>query len=389
MRLLIISHTPHYLKQNTIVGWGPTVREIDHLCQLFRKVVHVAPLHRGVAPASSAPYTAGNVEVRSVAPASSKLELIYRLPGYVKVIAQEAGRADVVHVRCPANISAIGIVLLSFLRKPAIRWIKYAGNWRPERKDSWGYNFQRWWLRHRFHRGFVTVNGDWLGDPGHVHPFLNPCLTNEELALAKQAGTKKELNEPLRILFVGRLEQPKGVSRVLHIVERLQQEGVEVFLDLVGDGPQRSQFERSAAKLGLSELVKFHGWVPRSDLPALYGSAHFLLLPTSSSEGWPKVLGEAMAYGVVPVSTNVSSIPQYLRRFETGRTFEPENLEGFVGAFRWYAAHPEIWKQETIRGMKAAHGFTYDAYLTQVRSLIRLPSVDPREETARKNTSSI
>lgn len=389
MRLLIISHTPHYMKQNTIVGWGPTVREIDHLSQLFRKVVHVAPLHRGVAPASSAPYTAGNVEVRSVAPARSKLELIYRLPGYVKAIAQEAGRADVVHVRCPANISAIGIVLLSFLRKPAIRWIKYAGNWRPEGNDSWGYTFQRWWLKHRFHRGFVTVNGDWPGDPGHVHPFLNPCLTNEELALAKQAGTKKELKEPLQILFVGRLEQAKGVSRVLHIVERLQRDGIEVFLDLVGDGPQRPQFEQSAAKLGLSELVKFHGWLPRSALPTSYGPAHFLLLPTSSSEGWPKVLGEAMAYGVVPVSTNVSSIPQYLRRFETGRTFEPDNLEGFAGAFRWYAAHPEIWKQESMRGMKAAHGFTYDAYLTEVRGLIHLPSVDPRENTVRENTSSV
>ena len=389
MRLLIISHTPHYLKQNTIVGWGPTVREIDHLSQLFRKVVHIAPLHGGVAPASAAPYTSSNLQVHSIAPASSKLQLAFHLPGYIKAITQEARSADVIHVRCPANISAVAICLLPFLRKPAVRWLKYAGNWRPRENDSWGYGLQRWWLRHRFHRGFVTVNGDWPGDPGHIHPFLNPCLTNAELTEARELGTEKQLKEPVQILFVGRLEKAKGVQRSLNIVERLVREGIQVSLDLVGDGPQRAQFEQATAKLGISEFVKFHGWLPRTVLPTLYESAHFLLLPTSSSEGWPKVLGEAMAYGVVPVSTNVSSIPQYLRRFETGRTFEPQDLEGFVGAFRWYAAHPEIWKEESLRGMKAAVGFTYDAYVTQVRALMNLPSIDSKMKTNLEKTSSV
>jgi hypothetical protein len=43
MRLLIISHTPHYHRDGEIVGWGATVREIDHLAALFESVVHIAP----------------------------------------------------------------------------------------------------------------------------------------------------------------------------------------------------------------------------------------------------------------------------------------------------------------------------------------------------------
>ena len=57
MKLLIVSHTPHYQKGNAIVGWGPTIREIDYLAQVFDRVVHVAPLHPEAAPASSLPYT--------------------------------------------------------------------------------------------------------------------------------------------------------------------------------------------------------------------------------------------------------------------------------------------------------------------------------------------
>ena len=41
----------------------------------------------------------------------------------------------------------------------------------------------------------------------------------------------------------------------------------------------------------------------------------YLMLFPSESEGWPKVLSEGKAYGVVPVTSDVSSIPQYLREF--------------------------------------------------------------------------
>ena len=47
MRLLIVSHTPHYRAAGQLVGWGPTVRELDHLAELFAEVVHVAPVYDG------------------------------------------------------------------------------------------------------------------------------------------------------------------------------------------------------------------------------------------------------------------------------------------------------------------------------------------------------
>ena len=96
------------------------------------------------------------------------------------------------------------------------------------------------------------------------------------------------------------------------------------------------------------------------------------VLPSSSSEGWPKVLSEAMAYGVVPVTSNISSIPQYLQQCGTGRTFEPEAVQSFAGAIASYACQPAVWKAESECGAQAASRFSYSAYLGAVRKLLDL-----------------
>jgi glycosyltransferase involved in cell wall biosynthesis len=180
---------------------------------------------------------------------------------------------------------------------------------------------------------------------------------------------------------VGRLEGAKGVGRTLQILARLHQANLPVVLDLVGDGPERSEFENMAKMLGIQHLVTFHGWLPRPALAPIYSQAHLMLFPTSSSEGWPKVLSEGMAYGVVPLSTNVSSIPQYLAQWQIGRTFTPDDLDGFTQAILWYAAHPNRWREEARRGTMKVEQFTYSNYLSNVRRLLGLPET-PRIECA-------
>jgi glycosyltransferase involved in cell wall biosynthesis len=377
MKLLIVSHTPHYWRDGRLVGWGPTVREIDHLATLFDEVVHVAPVYREPAPDSAIGYRSDRVAVCSVAPAGgpgalAKLGILLQAPAYIRAILRELRSTDVVHVRCPASISLIAIMLLAMVRRPRIRWAKYAGNWQPNGKEAWSYTLQRWWLRKGLHRGIVTVNGRWPNQPAHVHPFFNPCLTDEELASARQVAAGKVLSQPIRLLLVGRLEAAKGVGCALQILAAVRARGIAGVLDLVGDGPERPSFERMASELGVDADVRFHGWLPRPALAPLYAQAHLMLFPTSS-EGWPKVLSEAMAYGVVPVAGAVSSIPQYLGDFHTGRSFPPHDLAAFADAICWYAAHPDRWKEEAENGARAASAFTYSSYLAAVARLLELP----------------
>lgn len=379
MRLLVASHTPHYKKGERIVGWGPTVREIDHLATLFHEVVHVAPLHDGAPPESAIPYESSRVILASVPAAggsrlADKVRVLRASPVYIRTLLKEIRASDVVHVRCPASISLLAVLILGLSRRPEKRWIKYAGNWRPGREEPWSYALQRFLLSRTLHQAVVTVNGSWPGQPDHVRSFLNPCLTDEELREGAAVAAAKELSSPLRLLFVGRLEEEKGCGRAVEILARLKQLGVPASLDVVGDGPDRALFETGMREAGLCKDVRFLGWLPRHGLAELYAGAHFLVHPSMTSEGWPKVISEGMAYGVIPVTSSVSSIPQYLQRFQTGRALDPTRPQGFVDALAWYVSHRTDWKTESLRAIAAAPQFTYSQYVSSVRRLLALDS---------------
>jgi glycosyltransferase involved in cell wall biosynthesis len=305
-----------------------------------------------------------------------KFGILNCAPEYLGIALSELKDAEVVHLRSPASVSMLVAFVLPFLRRPVKRWIKYAGNWNPRDEEPVSYELQRRWLMKPWHRALVTVNGNWPGQPAHVRAFLNPCLTDKELAAGEAAAVVKKFDYPLRMIFVGRLEEAKGVQCALDVLTRLSRLGFAVQLELVGDGPSRAELERLASERGVSALLNFAGWVPHGALAPHYAAAHLMLFP-SRSEGWPKVLSEAMAFGVVPVASRVSSIPEYLLRFDIGTVAEPDDVEGFVQGILSYVNTPERWRLESPRAVRAAEQFTYARYLANVAELLSLAAPAP------------
>ncbi|MBK8023991.1 MAG: glycosyltransferase [Chloroflexi bacterium] len=222
MKLVIISHTEHHLRDGVPVGWGPTVREISQLAGMFSSIRHVAMLYDGGAPHGEVAYDADNVTLVGLRPSGgsglrAKLGILAAYPRYAAVLLREIVAADVVHVRAPANISLLAILLLPFLWRPARRWIKYAGNWKPDAPDAFSYRLQRWLLQRGWHRAQVTVNGHWPGDPPFIHNFINPCLTDEEFAGGQVVGSGKDDEYAAAPAVRGRLERAKGVERGLRV----------------------------------------------------------------------------------------------------------------------------------------------------------------------------
>lgn len=376
-RLLIISHTPHYERNGSLVGWGATVREIDHLSSLFDSVVHIAPLYPGSAPETALPYQTAHVQLRAFKPAGGdkliqKLQIALSYPGYARMIWKELRRADVVHVRAPANISMLALLILGAVRKPATRWVKYAGDWARGGGEPWSYRFQRWFLRKGLHRGVVTVNGRFPNQPVHIHSFLNPCLTQTEIAEGLVAMEGKRLLQPLKLLFVGRLESSKGAVVCLEILRHLRDGGLNAELEVIGDGPERPKIEQQAQEWNLASKFNLHGGLPRVALGQFYSRAHFILLP-SKTEGWPKVLSEAMAYGAVPLASAVGTIPQYLEAFGTGQALGSTDPKLFCEAIQRYVRSPDVWQKHAWNAGRAARKFSYECYLGEVRRVLGLP----------------
>ena len=364
----------HYMCDGRIVGWGPTVEEINSLSSIFDEIVHIGCLHNRPAPPSALPYANDRIKLIGV-PASGgknlkdKLGILKLTPLYLKVMLRELSRADIVHVRCPANIPLLAIILLAFIQKPKYRWVKYAGNWQSQEKESWSYTFQRWWLKKGFHRGVVTINGEWP-KPKHVFSFVNPCLTETDVTEAREISSIKELSSPYKFLFVGAVTENKGIHRALRVARVLKDRGLNFTFDVIGDGPVRKICEEWASANGLSSIVNFLGWVPKPQLAPYYAKAHFLLFPTRS-EGWAKVIGEAMAHGVVPLTSAVSCIPQMFSKIGGGIALPPNDINAFVHSVIKYIQEPQRWKSTSKAGIRAAPLFTYEYYLGAVRKMFQ------------------
>lgn len=373
-RLLIVSHTPHHRRDDEIVGWAPTIRELDQLAGRFARVRHVACLYPGDAPTSAIPYRASNIELVPVPPAGGdglrgKLGVLRVGPHYARTIHRELLDADMVHVRAPANIAIVAMAMLWFRRAPRMRWFKYAGNWSPRDHDHATYALQRWWLSRAGHGGIVTVNGRWPNQPAFVREFRNPSLDNHDLDRGKRAAERKVLRAPFRLVFVGALNEDKGTGRALRILATLRSRGVDARLDVLGDGPDRARFEALARELQLTSFTRFLGWQPPAVVHAAYEDAHFLVLP-SATEGWPKVLSEGMAFGVVPLAGDVSGIRGQLADLQIGAALPVHDVAGFADAIAAYVEAPTRWATESARAIEAAPLFSFQRYLSAVDELV-------------------
>ena len=372
MRLLVIGHTAHYVADNRVVGWGPTVKEINWLAQAFDAVIHLACLHLNPAPASTLPYETDRINFVGVPPAGGlalpeKLRALTVAPNYSAEIIRQIRKADVIQIRTPGILGMYALVLVSwFSRKP--RWTKYAGNWRASSPMPFSFRFQRGWLKRGFSRGPITINGRWPGQPPFVFSFLNPSLTLEEIGKAQQDTVKKNLSTPIHLIYAGRIEAEKGALATIEIARNLATQ-ISFRLDILGDGPDLGICQANVADFGLQNQVVFHGWVSHKTLQEYLRHAHFVILP-SESEGWPKILSEGMAYGAVPVASDVSAIPQVLNQFQAGFAIPSTDIPGFAQAILKTSQDPNRWKAFSMAGIRSAPWFSYEKYLVELDEML-------------------
>ncbi len=103
-----------------------------------------------------------------------------------------------------------------------------------------------------------------------------------------------DAQQPLRVLFVGRMIALKGVDMLLAAVAQLIKQGRAVELTLVGDGPERANWQARATELGITAQTRFTGALNSAAVAAEMRACHVFCLPSVRESGGA-VLLEAMA----------------------------------------------------------------------------------------------
>ena len=126
---------------------------------------------------------------------------------------------------------------------------------------------------------------------------------------------------PDSILFVGRLDQRKGVDLLVQALPAVLKQVPNATLYLIGKGPLRQRLYAEAAELGLAERVVFLGAIPDAELPGWYNRCTVMAVP-SLLEGLGITVLEGLACGIPIVGTAVPGLSAVLRNNENGLLVE-------------------------------------------------------------------
>ena len=153
-------------------------------------------------------------------------------------------------------------------------------------------------------------------------------LVYNPLTLAPCARAAVPMEQPVRLLGIGRLVETKGFRYAVEAVGLLLARGVQATLTLAGAGSWHdsceNQLRRTIRDLRLESRVRLCGHVPHDRLGERFRDADILLMPsvtqpgTGKSDGLPNVIVEAMLHGVPVISTAVAGIGDVVRHGETG-----------------------------------------------------------------------
>jgi len=140
----------------------------------------------------------------------------------------------------------------------------------------------------------------------------------------------------LRGVAIGHLSVIKGHTRALKMARKAIDDGVDLHLDIYGNGPLEDDLRREIAELDLTEHVALCGFLPHDDLLAEMGSGRWNLLihPSieegSTHEGIPVCILEAAANGIPVVASRSGSIPEFIVNEHNGLLFDAKNAERAV-----------------------------------------------------------
>ncbi|MEO7310317.1 MAG: glycosyltransferase [Chitinophagaceae bacterium] len=371
MKFLVVTFAPIIYKSGKPYAYSPYVKEMDLWMQHAGEIMYACPEWETEGDLLIAPFQSTKQFIHTrVAPfdvttTGRKLGFIFKLPKMVWTLYKAMRWADHIHLRCPGNVSLLGcFVQILFPKK--VKTCKYAGNWDRKSKQPFSYRLQQKIL----HNTFLTKNmkvlvyGSWPDKNRNMLPFYTASYSQKEIV----PTPPRSLDGEIRIMYVGAFIPSKEPILTIKICEQLIKNGLNVFLEMYGDGGEKAACEAYVSSANLQDRVVLHGNKPASLVKLAFQKAHFLVF-ISRSEGWPKVVAESLFWGCVPITTAVSCVPEMVGHGNRGKLVT-NNMEEIIAAIQYYFDNPAAYNTASQEGMQWSRQFTLERFENDIKKIL-------------------
>lgn len=227
-------------------------------------------------------------------------------------MARAFWQADAVHAPIPGDVGTIGMVLAVLFRKPL--FVRHCGNWLNPRTPA--EHFWQWFMeKYAGGRNVMLCTGGTGLPPSSINANIRWIFSTSMSQRELEAGEPRRApvpGQPVRLIIVCRQEEAKNTAAVIASLPTLAQQFPGLVLDVVGDGGHLPVLRAQSVALGVGDRVIFHGKQDHEAVLRLLTAAHLFVYPTRASEGFPKVVLEALACGLPVITTRVSVLPQLI-----------------------------------------------------------------------------
>jgi glycosyltransferase involved in cell wall biosynthesis len=170
------------------------------------------------------------------------------------------------------------------------------------------------------------------------------------------------------LLFVGRLEERKGLQYLLRALAILRQKGFKPRLKVIGDGDYRNRLLALVDDNFLSSQVTFAGYIPREKIFESYVEAKCVVIP-SVYEGLPRVALEAMAFGKPIITTSIPGL-EIISNRKLGIVVPPKDSESLANAvLEVLSLSPDELRKIELVGKETVKSYDWSNVVNEIVSV--------------------
>jgi glycosyltransferase involved in cell wall biosynthesis len=189
------------------------------------------------------------------------------------------------------------------------------------------------------------------------------------IPLPESVKTERPLS-PFTVLYSGRSSPEKRIHLIMSMARELHDMNEDVQFEMIGNLSDSVNTEAFP-------FIKFHGNISDTQkISSIYSRAHLLLI-TSSAEGFPMVIMEAMASGCAIMATPVGEIPFHVKNGENGFLFssavnEADIIREGCEIILRLKNNPEQWKKISATNIRyATENFGIEKFNSSYSDLLR------------------
>ena len=279
-----------------------------------------------------------------------KLPSVVRIPmKYIKFIYKLCS-VDIVHLNPSLNKKSFlrdavyAWITLLFSKKLIVYWHGWNDEYEANIKNSRLLNYIAKQSFLKAHTSIVlgTVFEKKLKSMGYQGKIYIESNTAENKYRTTKSSKKIRLEEEIRLLFLSRLEEAKGVYIAIDTLHLLNKSDKRYKLVIAGSGNDDENIKKIISN---DSDVEWAGYASGELKHHLLETSHIMFFPTYYPEGLPLTILEGMLYGLPIISRPVGGIPDIIKNEENGYLIESLKAENFAEKITAIVNSPDLYHQ--------------------------------------------